>query len=395
MNTKMLGGILLIVGTSIGGGMLALPMATAAGGFMHASLLFLGVWAVTVVAAFLLLEVNLALPEGTNMVSMAKKTLGPLGQVITWLFYLLLLYALICAYIAAGGDLLHSVMTTLHIQLSSRVSAVCFALLFATVVFFGIRVVDITNRFLMSFKLAAYVALVFFIDPHVRWPELLLGRVHLLWPAVLVAVTSFGYSVIIPSLRSYFDSDVKQLRRVLAIGSLIPLVCYLLWDLAVQGSVPHATLQQIAASPHAISYLTAVLSLEVHSRWLSYLVHFFTYVCVTTSFLGVSLCMTDFLTDGLQWRKQGWQRWCVMCLTYLPPLLIVMLYPNAFVKALAYAGLFCVVLLMLLPGLMCWQLRYVRQLPQTYQFFGGKTVVTLEIGISIVLILMGLLQLHW
>jgi len=36
-----------------------------------------------------------------------------------------------------------------------------------------------------------------------------------------------------------------------------------------------------------------------------------------------------------------------------------------------------------------------RQLPTNLSVFGGKTVVTLEIGVSIVLILMGLLQLHW
>ena len=42
MNSKVLGGILLIVGTSIGGGMLALPLATAEGGFIGALVLLIG-----------------------------------------------------------------------------------------------------------------------------------------------------------------------------------------------------------------------------------------------------------------------------------------------------------------------------------------------------------------
>jgi tyrosine-specific transport protein len=39
MNLKIIGGALLIVGTSIGGGMLALPIATAPSGFLGALLL--------------------------------------------------------------------------------------------------------------------------------------------------------------------------------------------------------------------------------------------------------------------------------------------------------------------------------------------------------------------
>lgn len=153
MKAKIIGGILLIVGTSIGGGMLALPMATAPGGFVNSILLFLGVWVVTVVAAFLLLEANLALPAGTNMVSMARKTLGPLGQIVTWFLYLMLLYALICAYIAGGSDLFQSIMAALHVHVSTTLSSICFTVLLGSVVFFGIKVVDITNRGLMTVKL--------------------------------------------------------------------------------------------------------------------------------------------------------------------------------------------------------------------------------------------------
>ena len=163
----------------------------------------------------------------------------------------------------------------------------------------------------------------------------------------------------------------------------------------MQGSVSNKALFNVSSTSHSISDLTALLSVELNNHWVSDLVHLFTYVCITTSFLGVSLCMADFLADGLQVNKKGWHRWLVIALTFVPPLLIVIIYPDAFIKALSYAGLFCVILLMLLPGLMCWQTRYVRKLPQTYQFFGGKPVVALEILVSIVLILVGVLQLHW
>ena len=98
MQKRLIGGILLIVGTSIGGGMLALPMAVAAGSYPHASFLFVSVWLLMMFSALFLLEVNLWFPDGANLISMARKTLGRSAEVITWLFYLLLLYTLLSAY---------------------------------------------------------------------------------------------------------------------------------------------------------------------------------------------------------------------------------------------------------------------------------------------------------
>ena len=49
---KVFGAILLITGTSVGGGTLALPMTIAADGYYHSILLFFGSWLITVLAAF-------------------------------------------------------------------------------------------------------------------------------------------------------------------------------------------------------------------------------------------------------------------------------------------------------------------------------------------------------
>jgi len=95
MDFKLLGSILLIVGTSIGAGMLALPIATAQLGFFGSLILLLICWFVMTAGALLLLEVNLWLPQNSNLISMAKATIGPIGQIVAWITYLLLLYYLL------------------------------------------------------------------------------------------------------------------------------------------------------------------------------------------------------------------------------------------------------------------------------------------------------------
>src|SRR5258708_36317236 len=126
MDFKLLGSILLIVGTSIGAGMLALPIATAQLGFIGSLILLFGCWFVMTAGAFLILEVNLWMPQNSNLISMAKATIGPLGQFISWVIYLLLLYSLLCAYIAGGSDLFHNLLLAQHIEVSQWVSSIIF-----------------------------------------------------------------------------------------------------------------------------------------------------------------------------------------------------------------------------------------------------------------------------
>ncbi len=103
---KLLGAVLLIAGTSIGAGMLALPVITAQYGFLAAIVLFTSCWLVTLYSALLLLEVNLWLPAGANIISMTKETLGRTGEIIASLSYLFLLYCLMAAYLSGMNSLL-------------------------------------------------------------------------------------------------------------------------------------------------------------------------------------------------------------------------------------------------------------------------------------------------
>src|SRR5436190_7097788 len=117
MNSRFVGGILLITGTSIGGGMLALPVANAATGLWQSSLYLLLCWAIMTLGALFILEANLYLPPGKHMVSMAAATLGTPGLLVAWTSYIFLLYTLLSAYISGGSDVLGSLLLSLGISL--------------------------------------------------------------------------------------------------------------------------------------------------------------------------------------------------------------------------------------------------------------------------------------
>lgn len=377
-NSKLIGSILLIVGTSIGGGMLALPVSTAEIGFSNSLFFFFFCWLIMTAGALLMLEVNLRLPVGSNMISMAKSTLGLPGQIIAWITYLFLLYTLLSAYISGGADVFHSLLYKINIDLPNSVVAIVFTFLFSLIVYQGIRSVDYVNRGLMFCKLGVYVLLVFIISPHASTTELSNGSVRAFGGTLMILITSFGYATIIPSLRDYFGDDLSSLRKIILLGSLIPLCCYVVWDAVIMGVVSREGengLLALMSSQHATSGLTEALSHAVQNQWISGFFGFFTSICMLTAFLGISLGLYDFLADGLKLKKTGHQGKYTLALTFLPPLAVVLINPGIYLHALSYAGICCVILLLLLPAIMAWKGRKISLLATTDHLVPGGNFI--------------------
>ncbi|MAZ40298.1 MAG: tryptophan/tyrosine permease [Legionellales bacterium] len=392
---KLIGGILLIVGTSIGAGILALPVTTSEAGFISSSILLFLCWVLMTFSALLILEVNLWLPENSHMISMAKKTLGLPGQIVAWLTYLGLLYALLAVYMSGGTDVLNSLLGLVGIPTQNWFDTLLFTVVLGSVVYLGTRTIDYVNRGLMFVKLGSFLILLLLILQHLKWPLLAYNHVSKLWASTMVMITSFGFATIVPSLRIYFHGNAKKLRLVILLGSLIPLICYILWDLAILGTIPmkgQNGILAILASGHTTSELMHSLQVVINSAAISHLSKLFTSICVATSFLGVALCLTDFLADGLNIAPKGLGRLKVIFLTFMPPLLIVLFYPTAFLMALNYAGTFTSILLTLLPVLMVWRGRYYLNLSGSYRVAGGKPAMLLALFASLAVVIIGALQ---
>lgn len=388
MRARFIGGILLIVGTSIGGGMLALPVANAAAGFWASSLFLLMCWALMTLGAFFILEVNLYLPPGKHMVSMANETLGVPGLVVTWLCYLFLLYTLISAYISGGADVLDGLLRHLDIHAPEWMLATLFTLGFGVVVYQGIRQVDLVNRGLMFAKLGVYVVLVVLIFPHIDWRYFQQGEARKIVGSLMILMTSFGYAIIVPNLRDYFNNDIKTLKKVLFIGSLIPLICYFAWDAVIIGTLPSqgsGGLIELMHSDHTTSMLAANLSDTLQNKMISSCFNFFTSICMLTAFLGVSLCLLSFLGDGFNMIQKGRQGLGLFSMTFIPPLMIVLYYPGAYIHALSYAGYLCVILLLFLPALMSYVGR--KHATTVYEVPGGKLCQILVMVCAVVLMI--------
>lgn len=385
MNSKILGGILLVAGTAIGAGMLALPVVTGFAGLIPSIFLFLIYWVYMIYTAFLTQEVTMWMGPHTNLISMARHTLGKPGEYVSWVVFLFLLYALTTAYIAGAAPLLLQLIEfATGWNWPDWVGGIPLIAIFGFFVYQGTRSVDYINRLLMIGLTAAFILLVFTLLPHVQ--SSLLARAD--WPALRFAssviATSFGFHIIIPSLTFYLDRDSESMKKVILIGGSIPLFIYILWEVLTLGIIPLETIQEgFERGEDGAKLLAGILNNPV----LSVLARCFSFFAIITSFMGVALSLTDFLADGFKIEKTRQGRILLYLLAFIPPFLITLYDPRAFISALEYAGAFGVVILLgILPALMVWSGRYRMHLVSQTRAPGGKLALSAAIVFSLLVI---------
>jgi tyrosine-specific transport protein len=391
-NNRLVGAILLVSGTTIGAGMLALPVTTGLAGFIPSLVIMTAIWLFMMLTAFYLLEVNLRLKGESNLISMMRKTLGKPGEAVSWITYLLLLYSLTAAYMVGCSQILEDVLAgVLPFRMPDWIWPVAIFLIFGVFVYFGTEVVDMLNRFLMGGLVIAYFSLIGLGCCRVNPPMLTHFDWHFLLPSVSVVLTTFGYHIIIPTLTTYLEHDSKLLKRAIFIGSLIPFVIYLLWQFLVMGVVPVYGEHSLSEAAQKGLQVTFFLKILLASPWVGIAVRAFAFFAIVTSLLGVSLSLSDFLADGLRIKKTHWGKFFLIMLTFVPPLLFALFYPQGFITALKYAGIFVVILLALLPSLMAWWERYGAETERSFiksdfKVPGGKGLVIFTILFSVLLL---------
>lgn len=379
----VLGGSLLIAGTTIGVGMLALPVATGPAGFVPSLTLYLLCWAFMLATGLLLLEISLSMPKEFSFLSMAERLLGPVGKAIFWCVYLFLFLTVMIAHVAGGASIINDLTGW---ALPTWFGILLYVALFSPVVYLGTRSVDRLNMLLISGVILSYCAFVYVsygeVTPallqHAHWDKT--------WIALPVLFTAFTFQVIVPTLVTYMERNVRKIRLAIVIGSLIPLVIYLIWEFLILGIVPPEELAQAAtAGHHAVEPLRA----HVQNPLLFSIGKYFAFFTLTTSFIPFALAFFDFLADGLKWKKEGRHRTQLYLLIFGIPTLIAIAYPHLFLIALGYAGgISCALLFGLMPPLMAWIGRYHKHYPaHTRQLPGGKAMLFLLMAFACIVLL--------
>ncbi|CAL7959831.1 Tyrosine-specific transport protein [Gammaproteobacteria bacterium] len=386
---KFIGCVMIVIGTLIGSGIIALPLVLAGPGFIWSTITILVAWVVLTVTGLLVLEMSLALPaDACTFSSMAAKTLGIPGRIITWISYLLLLYLCICGYLTAESSLLAILFEPIlgNAAIPHWIFAMLFTFVLGSVIYWSTSTVDKVNRGLFSLKGLLLIATIVLVMPQVDASKLISGQsleqAKYLLVASPIILLIFNFQFVIPSLRMYVGDKPKELKSIIITGTTCALIIYLLWAAATLGTVPQTgdnsftTLAHLGY-PAGPSDFAKIIAAIVNNKWVAASIHGFMNITMTTAFLGVSLGLFDFLADGFKRKNNRFGRLQTASLTFIPPFLYTFFCPHGFMTAMNYSACFVTTLCMILPALMVYRLRKSSELKSPYRVSvcGGNTAL--------------------
>ncbi|OOF71026.1 aromatic amino acid transporter [Rodentibacter caecimuris] len=369
MTTKkipsLFGGAMIIAGGTIGAGMLANPTSTAGIWFIGSLIILAYTWFCMTTSGLMLLEANLHYPTGSSFDTIVKDLLGKGWNFINGLSLAFVLYILTYAYITSGGGITEGLINNL---LSSEQSAVeigrtfgslIFCAILAVFVWFSTKAVDRFSTVLIAGMVIAFIlsvsGLLSSVKTEVLFNEIAQNNEQYLpyaFAALPVCLVSFGFHQNVPSLVKYYDRDSNKVIKSVFIGTLIALVIYILWQLAVQGNLPRAEFAPVIAKDGDIAVLLDALSKYLQTDYIAVILKFFAYMAIASSFLGVTLGLFDYLADLLKFDDSLLGRTKTALVTFLPPLLLSLKYPYGFVIAIGYAGLAATIWAAIVPALL-------------------------------------------
>jgi len=331
-------------------GILALPAATQATGFVPSTLGLIFMYVYMCSTGLLIAEVNLNLDTGSSatggILSSAEATIGTLGSRVAGVAYLFIHYALLVAYCAQGGSVLP------HPSGLEAFGSVLFPALFGGALFAGSpSVIEKVNSAAVGLVVATFVALVGTVSANANIDQLAAADWAALPNAVPVLFVALVFHNVVPTICAQLNNDANKVRSAIVAGSFVPTAMFCLWNgviLAASDGAGGDPLQALGDNP---------------------LVPAFSELAIVTSFVGFVYGLFDFYVDAFDLKKSpeaaekldkvGLQRAGIFSAILAPPAAIAAVNPDIFLKALDAAGAYGIsVLFGILPATMAWKQRY-------------------------------------
>ncbi len=358
-----LGGIFIITGTSIGAGMFSLPVLTSGMWFGWAILFLCISWYCMYSSALYLLEANQKFKHGVNFDTMTKALLSPSLRLLNGLSVLFVSYILVYAYISGGGSMLeHSLQSGFGINIDQSLSSFIFATLLGLIVSFSTKAVDRFTSAMLGGMVITFCIAMFsllngaefsLLQPFAQMSE----RLPYSWAAIPSLMVCFGFHSNIPSLVKYYQKDSSKVVNSIRYGSLLALTIYIIWLLASFTVIGREGFTAVIAEGGNMGALVGALEAAVSSSTLAVMLQLFANFAVATSFLGVALGLFDFLTDLFKLDNTVAGRSKTALLTFVPPTIGGVLFPNGFIYAIGYAGFAAAVFALFTPVALAFQAR--------------------------------------
>lgn len=357
---------LLIAGTTVGGGFLALPTVVAPSGFAPSVTALIAVWAYFLLESLVVVECLIAARDtGKDNIqhpgigAAAKSVFGVKGETIVVLLLVLLTEATLVSQISRAGSLFPNY----------RIGCTAVSLSVAAVVFGpkGTQVSTAINSILTMAFVVLSVVLFSAGAPAADWSRLTMMNAS--WMSLPKAIPTFlqllVYGEILPTVCQMLNYQKGPIQLAIVLGSILPLGLEVGWAALGIGLVAPSI-----AMGDPVNLLLAAAGPVQKPLFALAITAILT--TIIGSYLALQVTLNDLLppTNVVEPKETPWRRHAMTTLLIVAPALaIAWISPKLFLQAIDFAGSYPVILLwgVVPPAIAILQRRQRGNMGQTQQ----------------------------
>ncbi|AST82146.1 TPA: low affinity tryptophan permease TnaB [Citrobacter freundii] len=388
-------GIMVIAGTVIGGGMFALPVDLSGAWFFWGAFILIIAWFSMLHSGLLLLEANLNYPVGSSFNTITKDLIGNKWNIVSGFTVAFVLYILTYAYISANGAIIsETISMNMGYRVNPRIVGICTAIFVASVLWISSLAASRITSLFLGIKIISFIIVFgsFFFQVDFSILRDTAGQAQnnasyfpYIFMALPVCLASFGFHGNIPSLIICYGKRKDKLIKSIVFGSLLALVIYLFWLYCTMGNISRESFSEIIASGGNVDSLVKSFLGTRQTGIIEFCLLVFSNLAVASSFFGVTLGLFDYLADLFKFDNSAMGRFKTVLLTFLPPALLYLIFPNGFIYGIGGAGLCATIWAVIIPAVLALKAR--QKFPnKMFTVWGGVIIPTIVIlfGVAVI-----------
>jgi len=313
-----------LMGTVIGAGVLGIPYVVAQSG------LFLGIVNIVVIGIALLIlhlclgEITLRTKKIHQLTGYIEQYSGKTGKYFMIFSMTVGIYGALIAYIIGEGEILKTIFGG-----NALIYSLLFFILASFIIYRGIKTTGRTDMILIALMVLAIITIGILSYNNIEPSNL----TQLNWKNIFipygVVLFAFVGTAAIPELREELDKNKKQLKKAIIIGSIAPIIIYIIFAIIVVGIVGLNQFEMLAPNERIATIALGIFA----DRYLLIAANIFAAMAMFTSFIGLGLALKQMYEYDLHFSKK-----ISYGLTLFPPMLIAVTGLTQFIRVLDFSG---------------------------------------------------------
>jgi amino acid permease len=341
-------GIATLVGMTIGAGILGIPYIISKAGFLTGLVSLIGIGLAILIVNLLVGEIALRTEGNHQLPGYAGYYLGKWGKRLMTLSMIIGVYGALVAY-TLGEGLSLSQIFGFDPWFWSTLFFVCGAIW----LFFGIKTLAASELVMNAIQFCIFIAVVaaLFIVGNFKFANLTtFNASQLLIPYGVILFAYLGAAAV-PEVREVIRGHWHDLKKVVIIGTLIPIVVYTLFALVVVGIMGIGTTE-----------IATIGIGQVLGNLGIIFTNLFAVFIMTTSFIALGIALKEVYMYDYKLPKN--LAWILVCAV---PLILILLGVTSFIKVIGITGAIAGGIDGVLIVLMWWKAKQAGQRKPEYE----------------------------